>query len=53
MPPITGHLVLGDGCSVEPEVDLSGHWLDGDLLRVGAVEIGPDARSQAGVSELE
>ena len=44
VPPITGHLVLGDGCSVEPEVDLSGHWLDGDLLRVGAVEIGPDAR---------
>ncbi|MFC6239119.1 Pls/PosA family non-ribosomal peptide synthetase [Longivirga aurantiaca] len=44
IPPVTGHLVLGDGCSVEPEVDLSGHWLDGDLLRVGAIEIGPDAR---------
>ena len=44
VPPVTGHLVLGDGCSVEPEVDLSGHWLDGDLLRVGAVEIGADAR---------
>jgi len=44
VPPLTGHLVLGDGCSVEPEVDLSGHWLDGDLLRVGAVAIGPDAR---------
>ena len=36
-----GHLVLGDGCSVEPEVDLSGHWLDGDLLRVG---VGRDRR---------
>lgn len=44
VPPITGHLRLGDGCSVEPEVDLSGHWIDGDLLRVGAVEIGADAR---------
>ena len=44
VPPVTGHLVLGDGCSVEPEVDLSGHWLDGDLLRVGSVEIGADAR---------
>ena len=44
VPPVTGHLVLGDGCSVEPEVDLTGHWLDGDLLRVGSVEIGPDAR---------
>ena len=44
IPPVTGHLVLGEGCSVEPEVDLTGHWLDGDLLRVGAIEIGPDAR---------
>ncbi|MFN8156904.1 MAG: Pls/PosA family non-ribosomal peptide synthetase [Candidatus Nanopelagicales bacterium] len=44
VPPVSGHLVLGEGCSVEPEVDLSGHWLDGDVLRVGAVEIGPDAR---------
>ncbi len=44
VPPLTGHLVLGDGCSVEPEVDLSGHWLDGDVLQVGSVEIGADAR---------
>jgi non-ribosomal peptide synthetase-like protein len=44
VPPITGHLVLGDGCSVEPEVDLSAHWVDGDLLRIGVIEIGPDAR---------
>jgi non-ribosomal peptide synthetase-like protein len=44
VPPVTGHLRLADGCSVEPEVDLSGHWIDGDLLRVGAVEIGADAR---------
>ena len=29
------------GCSVEPEVDLSGHWLDGDVLHVGP---GPDRR---------
>ncbi len=44
IPPVTGHLVLGNGCSVEPEVDLSGHWLDGDVLHVGAVVVGPDAR---------
>jgi non-ribosomal peptide synthetase-like protein len=44
IPPVTGHLVLGDGCSVEPEVDLSGHWLDGDVLHVGAVVVGRDAR---------
>jgi non-ribosomal peptide synthetase-like protein len=44
VPPVTGHLVLGAGCSVEPEVDLTGHWVDGDVLHVGSVVIGPDAR---------
>ena len=44
VPPVTGLLTLGDGCSVEPEVDLAGHWLDGDHLHVGAVRIGADAR---------
>jgi aryl carrier-like protein len=28
IPPVTGMLTLGDGCSVEAEVDLTGHWLD-------------------------
>lgn len=46
MPPITGHLVLGNGCSVEPEVDLSGHWLDGDVLVLGKVRI--DKRATVG-----
>ncbi len=43
LPPVTGMLELGDGCSVEPEVDLSGHWIDGDLVHIGAVTIGPGA----------
>ncbi|CAN5573483.1 non-ribosomal peptide synthetase [soil metagenome] len=43
-PPVTGLLSLGDGCSVEPEVDLTGHWLDGDVLHVGAVHVGPGAK---------
>ncbi len=43
-PPVTGMLTLRDGCAVEPEVDLTGHWLDGDVLHIGAIEIGAGAR---------
>jgi non-ribosomal peptide synthetase-like protein len=44
IPPVTGMLSLGDGCSVEPEVDLSGYWLDGDVLRLGRMSVGAGAR---------
>ncbi|WP_307864614.1 Pls/PosA family non-ribosomal peptide synthetase [Allobranchiibius sp. CTAmp26] len=44
LPPITGMLRLGRGCSIEPEVDLSGHWLDGDVLHLGAIRVGAEAR---------
>ena len=44
LPPVTGLLTLGDHCSVEPEVDLSGYWLEGDTLHVGAIYIGHGAR---------
>lgn len=44
LPPITGLLDLGRGCSIEPEVDLSGCWIDGDRLHVGAIRIGERAR---------
>ncbi|CAB0615590.1 amino acid adenylation protein [Corynebacterium diphtheriae] len=44
MPPVTGLLRLGDHCAVEPEVDLSGVWVDGDVVHVGAIEIAEDAR---------
>ncbi|WP_440709528.1 Pls/PosA family non-ribosomal peptide synthetase [Herbiconiux sp. YIM B11900] len=40
LPPITGLLTVGRGASIEPEVDLSGYWIDGDTVRVGAVRIG-------------
>ncbi len=43
LPPVTGLLKLGDRASVEPEVDLAGHWLDGDELRIGRIVIGADA----------
>ena len=42
LPPITGMLEVGRGSAIEPEVDLTGYWIDGDMLRVGAVRIGRD-----------
>ncbi len=42
-PPVTGMLTLGHRSSIEPEVDLTGHWIDGDLFHVGPITIGNDA----------
>jgi len=42
-PPVTGMLKLGHRCSIEPEVDLTGHWIDGDRFHVGPVTVGNDA----------
>lgn len=42
--PATGLLTVGEGAAIEPEVDLSGVWLDGDELHVGEVSIGAEAR---------
>ncbi|MFC5288422.1 Pls/PosA family non-ribosomal peptide synthetase [Actinokineospora guangxiensis] len=42
-PPVTGLLRIGRGAAVEPEVDLAGHWLDGDVLHIGAIRIGAGA----------
>ncbi|MFT4126245.1 MAG: AMP-binding protein [Gordonia sp. (in: high G+C Gram-positive bacteria)] len=39
LPPVTGLLTVGDGAAIEPEVDLSGWWLDGDILHIGAITI--------------
>jgi non-ribosomal peptide synthetase-like protein len=43
MPPVTGLLTLGHRCAVEPEVDLCGHWIDGDAFHLGEITIGNDA----------
>ena len=43
-PPITGLLKIGRGAAIEPEVDLAGYWLDGDVLHIGKVRIGAGAR---------
>ncbi|TDG01209.1 MULTISPECIES: Pls/PosA family non-ribosomal peptide synthetase [Arthrobacter] len=43
LPPVTGLLSLGSGCNIEPEVDLSGWWIDGDYVHIGSVHVGPGA----------
>ncbi|MFI6496802.1 Pls/PosA family non-ribosomal peptide synthetase [Nonomuraea typhae] len=43
LPPITGMLKLGKASAIEPEVDLSGYWVDGDLFRLGEIKIGAGA----------
>jgi non-ribosomal peptide synthetase-like protein len=43
-PPVTGLLKLGRGAAIEPETDLSGHWVDGDLVHIGKIRIGAGAR---------
>ncbi len=44
LPPVTGHLRLGRGASVDPEVDLTGHWIDGATLHLGTITVGKGAR---------
>ena len=43
LPPVTGLLTIADGASIEPEVDLSGYWIDGDTVRIGGIRIGAGA----------
>lgn len=43
VPPVTGLLKVGQRSAIEPEVDLCGHWVDGDVFHVGAITIGNDA----------
>ncbi|MDU0478988.1 amino acid adenylation domain-containing protein [Staphylococcus chromogenes] len=44
LPPVTGLLTLGDHAAIEPEVDLTGYWVEGDVLHVGAITVGKNAR---------
>ncbi|NKQ54522.1 amino acid adenylation domain-containing protein [Amycolatopsis sp. K13G38] len=43
-PPVTGLLKLGRGAAIEPEVDLSGYWVDGDVVHIGKIRVGAGAR---------
>ncbi len=40
LPPVTGMLTIGDRAAIEPEVDLAGTWIDGDVVRIGRMRIG-------------
>jgi non-ribosomal peptide synthetase-like protein len=42
-PPVTGMLKLGRGAAVAPDVDLAGHWVDGDIVHIGKIRIGAGA----------
>ncbi|KAK5989317.1 Tyrocidine synthase 1-like protein [Cladobotryum mycophilum] len=44
LPPVTGLASFGGGCSVEPEAEVAGWWLDGDMLHVGSINVGIGAR---------
>ena len=43
VPPVTGMLHIAEGVAIEPEVDLSGYWIDGDTVRIGGIKIGAHA----------
>lgn len=44
IPPVTGLLTVGAGAAIEPEVDLRGYWIDGDVVHIGPISIGDQAR---------
>lgn len=44
LPPITGLLDIGPGASIEPEVDLRGHWIDGATFILGPIRVRAGAR---------
>jgi non-ribosomal peptide synthetase-like protein len=43
-PPVTGMLKLAEGAAIEPEVDLTGYWVEGDVVHIGKIRIGTGAR---------
>ncbi|MDO5076542.1 Pls/PosA family non-ribosomal peptide synthetase [Corynebacterium sp.] len=41
---VTGLTTIGDNVSIENEVEMSGYWIDGNHVYVGAIDIGDGAR---------
>ncbi|MCW4352747.1 amino acid adenylation domain-containing protein [Hoyosella sp. YIM 151337] len=50
IPPVTGMLEVGNGAAIEPETDLSGYWVDGDVVHVGRIFVG--TRSAVGARSV-
>lgn len=44
LPPTTGLASFGAASVIEPEADVAGWWLDGDVLHIGSITIGEGAR---------
>ena len=44
LPRVTSSVSIGDGATIEADVDLHGWWIEGDELVLGEIEIGPRAR---------
>ena len=44
LPTVTGMLTVDQGAAIESEVDLAGHWIDGDVLHVGPITVKARAR---------
>ena len=44
LPPVSGMLSISENAVIEPETDLGGYWIDGDVLRLGHVHVGAGAR---------
>ena len=44
LPPVTGLLRVGPAAAIEPEVDLSGCWIDGDQVHIGEIRVRARAR---------
>jgi non-ribosomal peptide synthetase-like protein len=44
LPPPTSLVSIGDGATLEPDVDLHGWWIDGQELVVGELAVGAGAR---------
>ncbi|GAB3163922.1 non-ribosomal peptide synthetase [Amycolatopsis stemonae] len=42
-PPVTGLGTFGAGCAVEPGADLAGWHVEGAVVRIGRIEVGPGA----------